>query len=237
MCFIAVQNGALHRKPCQQNPKPDPQQNRGTGKEQVFPEDFMVEQTHGLVHADQLALLLDHAGDGGINHQCPDDKKDRGKRHAQGSQLVGIGRGIDEAGVAVVVERDPAAGSDVVETFLCRGQLLLGILKLLLSFVKFLLALEEFLAAVVDRGKRVKILLPGVVVIQAAALIFLDAVLQRLHFPLDTAEIQDPAAQPFDLCQRLRHRQVLEFLNVLDVDVECFLRNEVAGQDIVDHIL
>ena len=121
MCFIAVQNGALHWKPCQKNPKPDPQQNRGAGKEQVFPEDFMVEQPHGLVHADQLALLLDHAGDGGINHQCSDDEKDRGKGHAQGGQLVGIGRGIEKAGVAVVVERDPAAGTDVVEPLLCRG--------------------------------------------------------------------------------------------------------------------
>ena len=175
----------------------------------------MVEQPHGLVHADQLALLLDHAGDGGINHQGPDDKKDRGKRHAQGSQLVGIGRGIDEAGVAVVVERDPAAGADVVETFLGCCQLLLGILKLLLSFVEFLLALEEFPAAVVDRGQRVKILLPGVVVIQATALIFLDAVLQLFQFPLDAAEIQRSAAQPLNLRQRLRYRQMLELLNIL----------------------
>ena len=213
--FIAVQNGALHRKPRQQDPKPDAQKNRGAGKEQVFPKDFMVEQAHGLVHADQLALLLDHAGDGGVNHQGPDDEKDRGKGHAQGSQLVGIGRGINEAGVAVVVERDPAAGSDVVETLLCRGQLLLGVLKLLLSFVKFLLAIEEFLAAVVDRGQRVEILLPGVVVIQTAALVFLDAVLKLFQFPLDAAEIQRSAAQPLNLRQRLRYRQMLELLNIL----------------------
>ena len=175
----------------------------------------MVEQPHGLVHADQLALLLDHAGDGGINHQRPDDEKDRGKGHAEGSQLVGIGRGIDETGVTVVVERDPAAGADVVEPFLGRGQLLLSVLKLLLAFVKFLLALEELLPAVVDRGQGVKILLPGVVVIQAAALIFLDAVLQLFQFPLDAAEIQRSAAQPLNLRQRLRYRQMLELLNIL----------------------
>ena len=108
-------------------------------------------------------MLLDHAGDGGVDHQRSDDQEDRRERHAQRRQLVRIPFRINEACIPAVVEHDPAALTKLFELFFCPSQLLFRLIILFLSFLQLLPALLKLAKALFIAGDAVQVLFPVVI--------------------------------------------------------------------------
>ena len=191
MRLIGTQNRTLHRQPGQHHAEPDAQQHRTACEKQVLVEDFTVEQTERLVYANLSALLLNHARDGGVDHQRADNQEDRREGHAERRQLFGVGGSINKARIGVVVKHNPAAVADCIQLLFRFVQPLLRGFQFSLLFFQLLPGLVELLQpgfggselfhAVFIGEQPVQVLLAHEVVLTSGLFISSEAVLVLLQ--------------------------------------------------------